>query len=295
MHLPLRLQVPLALALGLGAVVAGAACGDGDAESSASSASGGAGGGGGATSSSSTGGPFALCQSKAVGLQGSLDGDPVEASFPIVRTRIKGSLWQAFFHTQGHVALFGEGDLEMPGASSNAIGVFRMPEEGPSGGEWFCAGSGSKATNGDQKTFSLAAVARLGACGGAPVDGEIDGCFGPDASLCPLGTKLTSSLKGAEFDWTSAVTGWAGMPGLYEIFLDNGGILALYIELDAVLGGLLYIAPGSPDEGAVYCFGGGALQPGSQNAIKFTLTGLSRVGTCAGATAVEGSLEGCAQ
>lgn len=283
-----RAVVPLALSLF--AVFAGASCGDDDPASSSA----GGGGGSGPTSSSSTGAPFALCSTSAVGLQGTLDGEAVEASFPLLRTGVRGSLWQGFWHTQGHVALFGEIDLEMPGSSSPATGLFRMPEEGPHAGEWFCAGSGTSVTTGDEKKFSLASIGRLGACSaGTPVEGTIEGCFGPDPSLCPLGTKLTSTLKGAEFDWESAVTGKAGMPGVYEIFLDNGGILALYIELDTVLGGLLYMAPGGLDAGAAYCFGGGSLQPGGQSAMKFSLTGLSRLGTCAEATPVEGALEGC--
>ncbi|HZF47397.1 MAG TPA: hypothetical protein VE093_02045 [Polyangiaceae bacterium] len=285
----LRLGAPLVLFFA--AMLAGSACDGGD---STSSSAGGGGGSGPAASSSSTGGPFVLCQSSAVGLEGSLDGEAVQASFPILRTRATGSLWQAFFQEQGHVALFGESDLEMPGSSSPATGLFRMPAGGPHGGEWFCAGSGSSVTTGDEKTFSLSSIARLGPCSGAPVEGTVDGCFGSDVSLCPTGSKLTSTLKGAEFDWETAVTGWGGMPGLYEIYLKNGGILALYIELDTVLGGLLYIAPGGPDAGAAYCFGGGSLQPGAQSAIKFSLTGLSRLGTCAEATPVPGALEGCA-
>ncbi|MCK6591731.1 MAG: hypothetical protein HUU21_22995 [Polyangiaceae bacterium] len=282
----------LALALAHVAVVAGASsCGDEPASSSAGSG----GGGGDSSSSSSSGAPFSLCSTSAVGLLGTLDGEAIKASFPLLRTRVKGSLWQGFWQTEGHVVLFGESDLEMPGSSAAATGLLRMPEEGPHAGEWFCAGNGSSVTTGEDKTFSLAALARLGACSaGTPVEGTIEGCFGPDASLCPFGKKLTSTLKGAEFDWETAVTGWGGMPGVYEIFLDNGGILALYIELDTVLGGLLYIAPGSPDAGAVYCFGGGSLQPGAQSAIAFSLTGLSRLGTCADATPVGGAVEGCA-
>lgn len=294
----LRPNAPLIVCVAAAIAVCAAACGGGGDESSSSSpsssgTSSGGGGGSGPGSSSSTGGPFTLCQEGMVGLQGSLDGASVEAAFPRLRTRVKGSLWQAFFQTQGHVALFGESDLEQPGSSAGAQGLFRMPSEGPHGGEWFCAGSGTQVTVGAPKTFKLASTARLGPCPGTPVTGEVVGCFGGDVGMCPKGTTLTSTLKGAEFDWTSAVTGWGGMPGLYEIYLNNGGILALYIELDTVLGGLLYIAPGSPDEGAAYCFSGGSLQPGGQSGIAFTLSGLSRLGTCADAKAVEGALEGC--
>jgi len=286
-----RLALPtLALpTLALLALSAGASCDGGETTSSSAG-----GGGSGPASSSSSGVPFTLCSSAAVGLEGGLDGEEVQGSFNLLRTRVKGRVYQGFFQTQGHVVLFGENDLEMPGSPSPATGLFRMPAEAPHGGEWFCAGSGTQVTTGDEKKFSLASLARLGPCSaGTPVDGSIEGCFGADPSLCPTGTKLVSTLKGAEFDWETAVTGWAGQPGVYEIFLDNGGILALYIELDTVLGGLLYIAPGSPDAGAAYCFSGGSLQPGAQTAIQFSLTGLTRLGTCADATAVAGSLEGC--
>lgn len=230
-----------------------------------------------------------------MGLQGSLAGADVAASYPTLRTRAKGPVWQAFFQSQGHVALFGDKPLEVAGSSASATGVFRMPEEGPSAGEWFCAGGGSSVSIDTEKKFKLASLSRLGACPDETVAGEIDGCFGPDIGLCPKGTKLTSTIAGAEFDWTTSVTGWGGMPGLYEIYLDNGGVLAMYIELDTVLGGLLYIAKGSPDEGALYCMHGGSLSPGGQSAMKFTLSGLSRLGTCADAEAAAGALDGCAQ
>jgi len=210
--------------------------------------------------------------------------------------RVQGTTAEFTFETYGHLALFAEGDLEAPGASAGATAILRMPTEGPHAGEWFCAGQGTSVTMGDpQKTFTLGSLVRLGACPGTPVAGEIDGCFGGDLLFCPKGTKLTSSLDGAPFDWTSAVKGWGGAPGYYQIFLDNGGLLVLDIELDTVLGGYLFIAPGSPDAGAVYCFGGGSLQPGGQGAIKFTLTGLSRLGTCADATPVGGELSGCSE
>src|SRR5688572_23305173 len=110
MVLSFRLAAPLALALV--ALLAGSPC---DGRDAASSSAGG-GSGSGPASSSSTGAVFTLCSASAVGLEGSLDGEAVQASFTLLRTRVKGSLWQGFYQTQGHVALFGESDLEMPGS-----------------------------------------------------------------------------------------------------------------------------------------------------------------------------------
>lgn len=238
--------------------------------------------------------PFVLCSPSNVGLSGTLEDKAVAWSSPLLKTRVKGKLWQAFFQNQGHVALFGEMDLELPGTSSQATGLFRVPEGGQQAGAWYCAGTGSTISVDTKKTFELMNVSRLGTCDeGSPVDGTVEGCFGADISLCPLGMKLTSTLLGGEFDWKGSVLGWGGMPGLYEIYLDNGGILALYINLDAVMGGLLLMGPSDVDAGAAYCFGSGSLQPGGNNAMKFSLSGLRRLGTCAGAKGVEGSLQGC--
>jgi hypothetical protein len=230
-----------------------------------------------------------------VGLQGSLDGEQVQSSYGRLRTYLKDTKFESFFSTEGHVALFSASDLGVEGSPIDATGLFRMPSEGPSPGTWFCAGAGSSVTPGMPRRFALESLSRLGDCPAASVAGEITGCFGGGVGFCPTGQTLVSTLDGAAFDWTSAVTGWGGQLGLYEIYLSNGGILALYIQADTVLGGLLLIAPGSPDEGAAYCFSGGFLTPGAQNGIQFTLGGLSRLGTCPAATAVEGTLQGCTE
>src|SRR5262249_5075385 len=146
---------------------------------------------------------------------------------------------------------------------------------------------GSSVTPGAPRKFALSSLSVLGNCPAAPVAGEITACFGGGVGFCPTGQTLASTLNGASFDWTSAVTGWGGQLGLYEIYLNNGGILVLYIDADTVVGGLLLIAPGSPDEGAAYCFSSGFLTPGPSNGIQFTLSGLSRLGTCPAATAAE--------
>lgn len=289
--------------LGIPVLVLGlsAGCGGGNETASQSSSTQGSGGAGSGGNMNTGGGngeggaqPFVLCSPKAVGLEGTLEGTAIASSSPILKTRVKGPLWQGFFRPEGHVALFGEGNLEMPGTSSAATGLFRMPIDGEHAGEWYCAGQGSNITVDTTKTFELNSISKLGSCADAvPVDGTVEGCFGADISLCPLGMKLNSTLVGAEFDWKANVLGYGGMPGLYEIFLDNGGILALYIELDTVLGGLLLIAPGGPDAGGAYCIGPGSLQPGGSNAMKFSLTGLKRLGSCTDAKAVAGSLKGC--
>lgn len=278
---------PLLLALALPTL---AACGSAISPSTTT------GSGGGDTTSSSSGTNAPLCQSGQVGFDGSLDGAAVDVSVARLRTRIKGPLFESFSDGQGHVALFAEQALETPGTTAAARGLFRLPQGAPRAGEWFCAGSGSSVTTDAPRTFALAGLARLGDCAqGTPVSGEISACLGADPGLCPLGNRLKSSLDGAAFDWTGAVTGWGGQLGLYEVYLNNGGVLALYIEADTVLGGLLYLGDEAADPGAAYCFGGGGLTPGAQGAIQFSLSGLRRLGTCADAAPVAGALDGCTE
>ena len=248
--------------------------------------SGGAGGGG-------PGGAGPLCVPSKVGLDGSLAGAPFHASYPRTTGRLVDATFQSFFKTRGDVLLTGESNFT-EGAAVGATGIFRMPAEGPSPGVVFCAGAGSSVTAGaGQKTFALASLGKLGACPGTPVSGQVTACLGD--SSCITGNSLKGTIDAGSFDWSAAVTGWGGAIDIYQVYLNNGGVLVLDISLDTVLGGLLFMEPQGPAPGAVYCIGAGALQPGGPqpNAIQITASDLSRLGACGEASPASGAVNGC--
>jgi hypothetical protein len=265
-------------------------CSGGDAAVAATSSGGGHGGGAGGHG----GGGALTCADGRVGLFGSLGSDAVDVSAAWMQSSFRQTLFQSFFQTRGRVVLFAADELIEGGGELGATGLFRMPVEAPSAGQWFCAGAGSSVSRGaDEHRFRLASLSTLGGCPGTPVAGTVSACLGGGLELCPQGTHLTSSLEGAAFDWSASIEGWGGALGLYEVRLDNGAVLTLDLDLDAVLGGLLLMPADGPDPGAAYCFGGGSLEPGAQNGIRFTLSGLSRLGSCAEASPLDGQLDGC--
>jgi hypothetical protein len=264
------------------------ACGDVSSPPGSGTGAGGEGG---------TGGAAPVCGPDSVGLQGSLDGEPVLDAYAWIDRGFRGPLYKAFFQTRGKVFLVGETSVGMSGGTTAARGFFRMPDEGPAPGAWFCAGDGSSVTfdqDADRTAFTLAPLSRLGACPGAPVSGEITACLGSDPGLCPTGTTFEGMVGDTAVDFGNFVSGWGGAILIYEIHLENGAIMALDIELDTVLSGVLKMPPDGPDADAIYCIGGGSMIPGGGNAIQITVGGLSRLGTCAGATPAMGSLTGCA-
>jgi hypothetical protein len=108
---------------------------------------------------------------------------------------------------------------------------------------------------------------------------------------------LASTLAGATFtaegplDYDDAITD--GITG-FELSLASGAQAVIVYDHEgwsgSVLGGVLIIGPGNPDAGAVYCIGGGTASD-TADSHGFTLAGLSRLGTCAGAPAVDGAIE----
>jgi hypothetical protein len=266
--------------------------GGGGTGGAATGGTGGAGSTGGAGGAGGASGP--LCVSSKVGLEGVLGDAPFYATYPRTTTRTTGPIFESFFKTEGDVALFGETAFT-DGVAVPATGFFRMPTEGPSGGAVFCAGAGSSMTKGTEKRFDLASLSSLGACPGTPVNGQITACLGD--SSCVDGNTFEGTLGDVSFDYGAAITGWGGVIDIYQVRLDNGGFVVLDIVQDTVLGGLLFMAPGGPDPGALYCLGSGSMQPGgpAPNAISFSVGGISRLGTCADAAPVEGAVSGCTE
>jgi hypothetical protein len=240
-----------------------------------------------------------VCGPDSVGLQGSLEGEDVAESYAYIDRGFRGPQYKAFFQTKGKVLLVGDAGIGTTGGTTAARGVFRMPDEGPAPGLWLCAGDGSNVTfdkdgDPDRTAFTLSSLSRLGTCPGTPVSGEITACLSSDPAFCPTGTTFEGTLGDTTFDFGNFVSGWGGAILVYEIFLENGAVIALDIQQDTVLSGVLRMPPDGADADAIYCLGGGSMIPGGGNSIQITVGGLSRLGTCAGATPIQGALTGCA-
>jgi hypothetical protein len=239
---------------------------------------------------------------EVVWLDGTLDGMPVCASF---QTGVDGLLWAAP-PSPGAITI----QQGTPDTTDTVL--VQMPSGTPFAGEWFCAGNvvlpspGLPPPGGLQSVATLSSLTRLGACPVTPVAGTVtlcssnpnsggSYCSGYGATVTSTLTTATFTSQGTNADGTSisdGIMGWAedvipaSEPSGTELFIvyDKSGWSG------PVVGGVLVIGPGNPDAGAVYCIGGGSTSETSTT-HDFTLTGLSRLGTCAGAPAVGGSLQ----
>jgi hypothetical protein len=186
------------------------------------------------------------------------------------------------------------------GGAMNTANLFQLPTTG----EWFCAGSAVSHSSPStlvpflsNLTFDLSNLAKLGSCPGTPVAGTVTMCLDdpPTMGRCSgMGASISSTLAGATFAWQEKY--WGGsvseMDGTFDA--DLGGPVPIVDGSDTfavmawspqpgggtVSGGILVIGPGNPDAGAVYCIGGGTVSYPA-GPFEFTLTGLSRLGTCA--------------
>lgn len=206
-------------------------------------------------------------------------------------------------------------DGEVCNGSAAYGGLFRMPTPDSDSGQWFCAGSGTASFAPDGSVdFSVSDITRLGACPGKPVSGSVAVCIGiPGSGACSgMDTAITSTLAGASFAWSDPLRNFSAGPldgpqtelaGEFSVppetrdgvgsqmLIEYGGLAGLENSDGKVAGGVLRIGSGNPDAGAIYCIGGGTAAQPDGRTYQFTLTTLSRLGTCAG-TPVTGSLTG---
>jgi hypothetical protein len=188
------------------------------------------------------------------------------------------------------------------GGTMNPANLFQLPTTG----EWFCAASAVATAGFTGNTVDLSNLAKLGSCPGAPVAGSVTICLDGNNGCSGMGTAISSTLAGATFAWQGPFLPWdegdldfffnlmgpaspTDDPSTFALIQWDTHLLSDGHTLSAgpVSGGILVLGPGTPDAGAVYCIGGGT---GSADAQHFTLTNLSRLGTCAD-NPISGSIE----
>jgi hypothetical protein len=151
-------------------------------------------------------------------------------------------------------------------------------------------------------TTKLASLRKLGVCPGAPVDAKLQISLNPDttpSSSLPFqgGMFLTGTVGGASFQaqWYGGNFGYSWLdPGTLPTggeFFEGGGFVEALPDGGRELSGILVMPAGSPDPGAVYCVGSSESLDGGAVTV---LSDLSRLGTCADAPTLSGSLSVCA-
>ena len=240
---------------------------------------------------------------ESVLLTGALDGEPVCASFQV---GVGGLSW-ATPPAPGALLL----EQETPNRPGSAL--FQMPAGSPFAGQWFCAGNAVAPApmNFMPSTNTLSNISRLGACPGVPVSGAVtlcssisstpgmNDCSGYDATIAStlIGATFTTQgeLTNVGGDISDGIVGW--LEGVGPTGASPGTVAALVYDKSGwsgtVMQGVLLVGPGNPDAGAVYCISGGTSSE-TLTTHEFTLTGLSRLGTCAMSPVVGGTIEATA-
>jgi hypothetical protein len=133
---------------------------------------------------------------------------------------------------------------------------------------------------------TLASLRNLGSCPGAPVDAKLTSSIGPLAGVLN-GTSFESAIV-MPIVYPSPHLGYGDAVLAYQ----GGGALLWETGTAQREAGVILMAAGSPDPGAVYCFDGPDYAWGS--AGPSVVPNLTRLGTCAEAPPVKGSLSVCA-
>ncbi len=264
-----------------------------------------AGGAGGApepTCSGSTGAggndvppPPLSCGGGQAVVYGEVDGQPI-----MVPTQVNGLIRSQEYYWQG---LGASGNAYFTGDTSFIVGNstvhasrawLQMPEGAPDALSWFCDDTGANVGFASPQNKSLVAGAtladlrKLGACPGVPVSGQLDYCL-VGSTTCSWGT-FQGTIGGDPITAPSISGGLgSGWPGPQVVTLDDGGLLVIRVTGGKPTG--ILIRPGcGPNAGGLYCIG--SITPGPLP-DKLVLGELSRLGTCAEAPAVAGSLSMC--
>jgi hypothetical protein len=203
---------------------------------------------------------------------------------------------------------FGQSGLEDPSFTAReALFQGGWPEAGKN---WYCAQDVAITAQGDLTDFShnysfaMPSVARLGACPGVPIPGEVQGCYDRDKQLnrCNPGgdLHLGGTVDGLAL---SSLTG-------FGVSINNGDFSSLtmdisfgglagpdsFLQVDRGEGssveGFLFLADKTTGDRTVYCVGPGSTFEDQDKKLTFTLSQLSRLGSCASAP-LDGSLDGC--
>lgn len=273
-------------------------------------ASSGGGGSSGSAAGGSGGASANVCTPHQVSLLGSIDSVPIDVTVP-------------FFHGGGTL----QNTLDAPGVITSAdendghlifmystcshvndvvtcptdLGMFRVPFVPPVPGEppvpnqglWICNATGPTVTYTAQESkpveeqvrgpVSFASLRRLGACPGVPVSGQLTQC--ENDNFCGK-ESITGTVDGHPVDGAFVSGMYSDGTALETVFEGRGILLSGPGHEPSV-----FLMPdGSGDAGAIYCIGSTETDPVTG---KLVMGNLSRLGTCAEAEPIAGSVTAC--
>jgi hypothetical protein len=229
------------------------------------------------------------CGPKEQAILGVIDGVPLSFSVPSTGAGQREGFFVLTAEQGSHLVLFTSSspDGSAPHADVGLLGIPVLPAGDPSPlsthqGLWICDETGITGKI-SPKTLSIepltfTAPRSLGACPGQPVSGQLMECDnGVGCGLSDLDGVVGGQPVHAEFDG-----GFAG-----ETMFQGRGLLASGGPLNP----FVFLMPeGSPDPGALYCVGSADTDAATGNLV---LGDLSRLGTCAEATPIAGSVSVC--
>ena len=301
----------LALASGLALVGCGKVVVDGIASSGFGGSGGRAAEGSGGSAAEGSGGAItSVCTPQDWALRGSIDGVPIDLTVPY---SYSGAFLQDMLNDPGFVTsaddhggqlmfLYTKCSLEGDGLTCPTdVGMFRVPLVPPVPGEpfvanqmlWICDATGPTVTFKPQESkpeaewvggpVQFASLRRLGTCPGVPVSGQLTRC---DNAISCTKDGIFGMVDGHAVDapfvsgvYRDGYTLETGFEGRSLLFSGPGPDPSVFVMPD-----------GSGDPGAIYCIGSNGSDPVTGNQV---MGSLSRLGTCAEAEPIAGSVTAC--
>lgn len=235
--------------------------------------------------------PVPTCGPKEQAIAGVIDGVPLQFSVPSTGAGQHEGLFILSAEQGSHLIFLFASSSPDGSASHPDVGLLGLPvlDEGDLSplsthqGLWICDETGltgkfsPTALSIESVTFT--APRSLGTCPGKPVSGQLTSCN--DGVGCAF-----SALDGTVGGQPVHAQGGYGFAG--ERTFQGRGVLASGSPLNPFV---LLMPDGSPDPGALYCVGSVSADPTTGNMV---LGDLSRLGTCAEATPIAGTVSVCA-
>ena len=256
---------------------------------------GGGGGSGGSAAQGSGGGNGITCAVNEFSLVGSIDGVPIDLTVATQQSTTSKELLVSSGEGGGHVILLASGCSPTEDVCATDVGMFRVPvvplvvgePQVANQGLWVCDAPGPTVTIPPVWTVTtpvkFTSLRRLGTCPGVPVEGQLTRC---DQGIACAKGGVIGTVAGHPVN-AAFVGSFAVNDLVEEVDLAGRGVLLRDSGLDPTV---FMMPDGTGDAGAIYCIGSVGGDPATGEA---TLGSLSRLGTCADAVPIAGSVTAC--
>lgn len=255
----------------------------------------GGGGSGGSLAQGSGGANGITCKANEFGLVGSIDGVAIDLQVPFEHYSISEGILASTGQGAGRIILLASACSLLEGTCATDTGLFRVPAVPLVPGQpllanqglWVCDAPGPTVTTVPLTTsfqpVTFASLRRLGTCPGVPVEGQLTRC---DKGVACAADGVIGTVAGHPVNATYSGS-FATNDLTVETDFDGRGLLLWDSGPDPSV----FVMPdGTGDAGAIYCIGSVGADPATGESI---LGNLSRLGTCADAQPIAGSVTAC--